>query len=353
MILFRSVQSNDIKPLKALAKASDLFVSTLLEDPLYLSNKIERSQSSFMQNVVAPSDESYLFVLEDSGTGQLIGTGGINALAGNKAPFYSFRHDIKIHSSHELNVHNRVYALTLNHDLSDHSQLCSFYITPELADSDYSSLITLSRLIYMVLSAERFAKQWMVVLPGVVDQQGNAPFWDHVGRKFLGIDYKQVEYYNSTHEKTFIAEMMPYHPLYIALMNEQAQKAIGLVDHDVQAECSLLNEQGFKLGKYVGIFDAGAILTSSSDSITLADKIMPISLQVNHTTQSTQSFLVAIKEKNDFKSCLLNGVLIDKQLMVSAEAIKELNVPEQASVFAVALHRGDHIDEISVKEINR
>ena len=120
MILFRPVQSNDIKQLEALAKASGALVSTLPEDHKHLGNKIEHSQSSFTQDVMTPGDESYLFVLENSETGQLLGSGGMNALAGHKAPYYSFRHDTKIHSSNKLNVHNRVHSLTLNHDLSDH-----------------------------------------------------------------------------------------------------------------------------------------------------------------------------------------------------------------------------------------
>ena len=353
MILFRPVKLSDTEQLETLAKLSGPLVSSLPEDRLYLSNKVECSQSSFMQNVMSPGDESYLFVLEDSESGQLLGSGGINALAGNKAPFYSFRHDIKIHSSNKLNVHNRVHALTLNHDLSDHSQLCSFYISCDLIDSDYPALITLSRLIYMHLSAERFAKQWMAVLPGIFDKQGQAPFWEHVGRKFFGINYDQVKHYHGTREKTFIAEMMPYHPLYVALMDEQAQQAIGLVHQSAQQQFSLLKDQGFESNKYVSIFDAGSIAIGANDTGSLADKITPVSLLVNHSDQATQKFIVVVKQKHDFKSCLLSGVLIDKQLMVSAEAINELNLPEQASIFAIALNQHNHTNEISVKEANK
>lgn len=353
MLLLRPVQPNDIKQLEKLAKASGPLVSTLPEDHLYLSHKIERSQYAFAQDVTSAGDESYLFVLEDSKTGQLVGTGGINALAGNKAPFYSFRHDTRIHSSNELNVHNRVHALTLNHDLSDHSQLCSFYVIPELANSNYASLITLSRLLYMHLSAERFTKQWMTVLPGISDEQGQAPFWDHVGRKFFGIDYQQVEHYNYTHEKTFIAEMMPYHPLYVSLMDEQAQKAIGIVHQDAQQQSLLLRQQGFESDKYVAIFDAGAILTNSNGSIDLANKTIAISVLINHIEQTTQTILLAIKSNNSFTACLVEGVLINTQLMLSAEKIQALNIPEQASLFAVVLNQHNHIDEISAKENNQ
>ncbi|MEI8634479.1 hypothetical protein P4S72_25555 [Vibrio sp. PP-XX7] len=51
----------------------------------------------------------------------------------------------------------------MTHDLSDHSQLCSFYIIPALKNTYYPSLITVGRLLYMSAYAERFAADWMAV----------------------------------------------------------------------------------------------------------------------------------------------------------------------------------------------
>lgn len=337
MIILRPVHRDDINHLERLAHASGSLVSTLPANRAHLLRKVERSQHSFAQETITPGDESYLFVLEDLQTGQLLGTGGINALAGNKVPFYSFRNDIKIHSSRELNVHNRVHALTLNHDLSDHSQLCSFYITPEFADSAYPSLITLGRLLYMNVSPMRFANEWMAVLPGIFDEQGRAPFWEHVGRRFFGIDYNQVEYYNSICEKTFIAEMMPYHPLYVTLIAEEAQEVMGLVHKNAELQCSLLSEQGFEPDKYVEIFDAGPILTAPHNALSLGKKIKSLSLTVNSTDQATQTFLIGVQDSHGFKSCLLEGVQAGEQLMVCAADLAALNLQQQEKVFAVAL----------------
>ncbi|MGB5447262.1 MAG: arginine N-succinyltransferase [Psychromonas sp.] len=337
MIVLRPAQLTDINDLERLADISGPLVSTLPANRSHLLSKVDRSLHSFDQDVLTPGDESYLFVLEDTLTGQLLGTGGINALAGNKAPFYSFRNDIKIHSSRELNVHSRIHALTLNHDLSDHSQLCSFYITPELADSHYPTLITLGRLLYMSVSPMRFANEWMAVLPGIFDEQGRAPFWEHVGRKFFGIDYPQVEYYNSTHEKTFIAEMMPYHPLYVRLIDEEAQAVMGLVHKKAELQCDLLSEQGFEPDKYIEIFDAGPILTAQRNALSIGQKIMSLSLSVNSMSQATNTFLIGLIDSLGFKACLVEGALQGEQLMVSAEEIAQLKLAQGDRVFAIAL----------------
>jgi len=337
MIILRPVQPHDSEQLKHLAKVSGPLVSTLPNDQAHLIKKIAHSVASFAQAALTPGDESYLFVLEETTTGKLLGTGGINALAGHPAPFYSFRHDIKIHSSQALNVHNRVHALTLNHDLSDHSQLCSFYICPELLDSHYPALITLGRLLYMQTFPQRFAKQYMAILPGMFDEQGVAPFWEHVGRKFFGIDYQQVEHYNSIHEKTFIAEMMPYHPLYVSLMDPQAQEVLGNIHPKAQLQHDLLSAQGFEHGKYVEIFDAGAILTCEQPQNALAKHIHLVQLNVNTTAQSTQPYLVAIQQHGDFRVCLLQGVLKDSQLLVSHDDIAQLKLTSQALVSVVLI----------------
>ena len=325
MIILRPVELSDISNIERLAHESGTMVSTLPAKHSHLLNKVEHSIYSFEQDVDTAGEESYLFVLEETLTGQILGTGAINALAGNREPFYSFRNDIKIHSSRQLNVHSRIHALTLNHDLSDHSQLCSFYIVPALADSLSPSLITLGRLLFMSVFPMRFANEWMAVLPGIADESGRAPFWEHVGRKFFGIDYNQVEYYNGTLNSTFISEMMPYHPLYVALIDEEAQAVMGLVHKDAALQCSLLSDQGFEADKYIEIFDSGPILTAPRNALSLCQKVQQIKLTNLISNNLLQTYLIGLAEGNNFKACLVQGVLQGNQLQVSQDNLAQLN----------------------------
>lgn len=340
MIILRPAALSDISNLERFAHESGPIVSTLPAKRSYLLNKVEQSISSFEQDVDCAGEESYLFVLEETLTGQMLGTGAVNALAGNREPFYSFRNDTKVHSSQQLNVHSRIHALTLNHDLSDHSQLCSFYIVPALAETDYPALITLGRLLFMSIFPLRFANEWMAVLPGISDQNGRAPFWEHVGRKFFGIDYNQVEYYNGTRNSTFISEMMPYHPLYVALIDEEAQAVMGLVHQDAELQYSLLSEQGFEGDKHVEIFDSGPILTAQRNALSLCQKVqqvklIPIAEGVN--TKNLQTFLVGLAEGNNFKACLVQALLNGNQLQISEHNIEQLNLTTDHKAFCIKL----------------
>lgn len=189
MIVLRPVKLTDLGNIEKLAVDSGPMVCTLPAKREHLLQKIEQSIYSFEQDVFCPGEESYFFVLEETETGHLLGTGAINALAGYRQAFYSFRNDIIIHSSRELNVHSRIHALTLNHDLSDHSQLCSFYIDPSQRHTLSPALITLGRLMFMNANSNRFANEWMAVLPGIADNQGRAPFlgtrWSQIFRHGL------------------------------------------------------------------------------------------------------------------------------------------------------------------------
>lgn len=262
MVLLRPAQLADLPQIEQLALASGPMVCTLPVSRDHLRQKISHSLASLRADVQVPGEESYFFVLEERASGRLLGTAAIIAQAGYREPFYAYRNDILIHSSRALQVHNRLHALTLAHDLSDHSQLCSFYLDPEWRQGHWPQLLSLGRLLFIAQHPQRFAPDLAAVMPGVADGQGRSPFWEQVGRKFFGIEYNQVEYYHGTRNRTFIAELMPHHPLYVSLLAEEAQAVMGQVHPDASLQFELLVEQGFEADDYIEIFDAGPVLTA-------------------------------------------------------------------------------------------
>jgi arginine N-succinyltransferase len=262
MLVMRPAQLADLAQIERLAQASGPMVCTLPVSHDHLLHKIRHSLASLRAEVELPGEESYFFVLEESQSGQLLGTAAIIAQAGYREPFYAYRNDVVIHSSRALKVHNRLHALTLAHDLTDHSQLCSFYLAPEWRQGYWPQLLSLGRLLFIAQHPARFSPDLAAVLPGVVDEQGRSPFWEQVGRKFFGIDYNQVEHYHGTRDKTFIAELMPHHPLYVSLLAEEALAVMGQVHPDASLQFELLVDDGFEADDYIEIFDAGPVITA-------------------------------------------------------------------------------------------
>ncbi|CAM3237741.1 arginine N-succinyltransferase [Vibrio diazotrophicus] len=337
MIVLRPVKLTDLSNIEKLAVDSGPMVCTLPAKREHLLQKIEQSIYSFEQDVFCPGEESYFFVLEETDTGHLLGTGAINALAGYRQAFYSFRNDIIIHSSRELNVHSRIHALTLNHDLSDHSQLCSFYIDPSQRHTLSPALITLGRLMFMNANSNRFANEWMAVLPGIADTQGRAPFWEHVGRKFFGMDYNQVEYYNGTRDKAFVAELMPHYPLYVPLINEEAQAVMGQVHQDAELQYQLLNDQGFEPDKYVEIFDAGPILTAPHNALPICLNMKTGSLVGEPLHADTKQYLVGYQGAKGFCAFIAEGNQTEDRLIITKELMEEVGLTQHQKVWFLAL----------------
>ena len=138
MWLVRPAEPDDLDQILAIAGTQCARLSsTLPKQGDALAYKIEQSLASFAGRISAEDDPPrFLFVLEDTETGDIAGTAGIDAHAGNGQPFYSYRRDALIHASHELGVSRRVEVLYPSHSLTDVSLLCSFSIRPELQGTD-------------------------------------------------------------------------------------------------------------------------------------------------------------------------------------------------------------------------
>lgn len=337
MIILRPAKLSDINQIERLADESGTLVSTLPAIREVLLRKIEKSLHSFEQDVLCPGEEFYFFVLEESDTGQILGTGAISALAGFKEPFYSFRNDTLIHSSNELDVHRRIHALKLNHDLSDYSQLSSFYLVPSMRDSAYPQLITFGRLLFMATHAQRFTNEWMAVLPGIADKNGRAPFWEHVGRKFFGMDYTQVEYYHGTLKKTFIAELMPHYPLYVPLIDEEAQQVMGQVHPDADLQCHLLSEQGFEADKYIEIFDGGPILTAPESAVFSENQIRTGMIKCTGNSGVKRRYLVAYDSGSGFKAFMLSATTDGDGLVTDTDTVERLGIKENTPIWFLSI----------------
>ncbi|TMO95416.1 arginine N-succinyltransferase, partial [Pseudoalteromonas sp. S3178] len=81
-MILRPIQKSDYPALLNIAHESGHGFTSLPINEELLQKKITRSEASFEKQTDVPSDEGYLFVLEDSETGEVVGTSGIEAAVG-------------------------------------------------------------------------------------------------------------------------------------------------------------------------------------------------------------------------------------------------------------------------------
>ena len=91
MILFRRAQAQDLDAIHTLAMHSGIGMTTLTKSMDLLRQRLTWSNDSFGKSVNTPSNEYYLFVLEDTTSNKVVGTSAIEASIGDDVPFYSYK----------------------------------------------------------------------------------------------------------------------------------------------------------------------------------------------------------------------------------------------------------------------
>ncbi|MEA3119289.1 MAG: arginine N-succinyltransferase, partial [Paraburkholderia sp.] len=268
MLFVRPARLSDLDALEQMASAARPLLHSLPQDRPALEARVALSEDSFRAEVDFPGEEFYLFVLEETTTGKLLGTSSIVASAGYTAPFHVFRNDALIHASRELRVNRKIHALTMSHELTGKSRLAGFYLDPTLIGDAAAHLLSRARMMYIAANRRRFTSEVFSLLLGVTDEtdgSGTSPFWEAVGRKFFGRDFAEVEKISGGRSATFIAEVMPTYPLYVPLLPEAAQRVVGEPNAKSLLSYDIHLEEGFEPDRFVDIFDAGPVLTAQMD----------------------------------------------------------------------------------------
>ena len=278
--------------------------STLPKQREALAEKIEHSLASLAgKTIVGGQPQRFLFVLEDTATGRVHGTAGIDARAGNGQPSYNYRRDALIHASHELGISSRVDVLYPSHALTDHTLLCSFSITPELRNTEAFELLSRARVLFIAGHRDWFTRKIAVEIQGVQLADGSVPFWDSLGRHFFNMDFDTADQHSGVLSKTFIAELMPPNPVYVTLLSESAQAALGQPHDLTVSNLELLQREGFQAGCYLDIFDAGPVLEARTDALHTLVTSRPKTLH-GASEDGGDTCLIAAGEGAEFRCTL-------------------------------------------------
>lgn len=318
MLVQRLSRMTDLPEIERLAAASPVGVTALPADTARLATIIEVSEASMAGDVSFSGEERYFFVIEDTQTGQLAGCSSIIASAGFTEPFYTFRNEMFVHASRELGLHNRIHVLSLCHDLTGHSLLAGFYMQPTFQQAPWIELNARGRLLFMASHPQRFADSTSVEIAGVSDEQGNAPFWDALGRHFFSVSYSEAEQIGSSRGRSFLAELMPGYPIYVPMLGDAAQEVIGQVHPSAQAIFDVLMREGFETDNYVDIFDGGPVVHARTSELRSTRNSQLVQVEVGTPTQPNGSWLVANQHLGNFRAaCLDLAWVADEPLVLS------------------------------------
>jgi arginine N-succinyltransferase len=265
--IIRSAGEADLQSLYEMAKRTGGGFTNLPPDKPSLAKKLAVSAEAFARDDDSVAPDMFVFVLENTATREVRGTCQIFSQVGQKWPFYSYRVGVLTQHSVELDRTFRAEMLNLTTDLEGASEVGGLFLHPGERAGGLGLLIARSRYLFIRSHRARFGDRCLAELRGVIDEAGGSPFWDGVAGKFFGMSFQDADEFNAVHGNQFIADLMPKHPVYIAMLTEAARHVIGIPHPSGRAAMRMLENEGFAWEKYVDIFDGGPTMTVRTDQI--------------------------------------------------------------------------------------
>lgn len=338
MLVIRPIKESDFHVLMLCAKESGHGFTSLPVDKELIQERISHSIASFAANAQSPGNEGYLMVAEDTLTGEVAGTTGIEAAVGMDSPFYSYQISKVVHHSRRLNVHNVVELLTLGNNYTGLTEICTLFLRPPFRGGSNGRLLSKCRFLMLAEFPEKFSDIIFAEMRGVSDDKGDSPFWAWLKDHFFSIDFILADYLAGTGQKGFIADLMPKLPIYVNLLSDEARAVIGKVHEKTRPALHLLESEGFTHRGYIDIFDAGPTVECFCDNIDSIRRSFRLQVKIAEHN-SAQDYLICNSDFNRFRATIAKiGVdLAGNKALISQEVADALLVNKDEWVRLVSI----------------
>jgi arginine N-succinyltransferase len=332
MIIIRPIRMNDYDDLYRIAIESGHGFTSLPVNEDILKKRIMHSEESFKAQVSQPGNQGYLFVMEDTETGQVVGTTGIEAAVGLDNAFYHYHLGKVVHSSRELNIHNTVETLSLCNDYTGATEICTLFLQESHRKDSNGRFLSRCRFLFIAEHSKRFSDCVIAEMRGVSDENGRSPFYDWLEEHFLSIEFTKADYLTGIGNKDFIAELMPKYPVYVSLLNKEAQQVINQVHNNTVPALRLLKAEGFSRRGYIDIFDAGPTVEAERSQIRSVRESNKYQVLIddNHEDQSNQKYIICNTKVEEFRAIQAKLSLREtaNQVVLSSNIAQALQVQE-------------------------
>ena len=298
----RAARPQDLEPLYEMAKLTGGGFTNLPADRNALGGKLERAANAFANEADELVDEQFVLILENAQTGTIRGTCQLMTQVGQRWPFYSYRLNTLTQYSQELDRTVRAELLSLVTDLEGSSEVGGLFLHPNERAGGLGLLLARSRYLFIAMHRARFADRILAELRGIIDERGGSPFWDGVAGRFFGMNFQEADYFNAINGNQFIADLMPKHPVYIAMLDDNARSVIGVPHPTGRAAMRMLENEGFRYQGYVDIFDGGPTMTALTDEVASVKDAAERSVS-GTTLEAGERAIIATGRLETFRAC--------------------------------------------------
>jgi arginine N-succinyltransferase len=152
------------------------------------------------------------------------------------------------------------------------------------------------------------------------------------------MDFDHVDGLTAIGKKSFIAELMPRQPLYVAYLPDDAQQVIGQVHNSTQPARKLLEQEGMHYEGYVDIFDAGPVLQGRAAELRAVRDSALAQADEGQPDPEAAPLLVSNTRLDDFRMVLAQAAVEDGKVALSMRELQLLHCRPGDEVRTLALN---------------
>ena len=236
-----------------------------------------KSRGAQVQGLTAglADTDQFMFVLEDTSTGSVLGTSQLIAhMGGPGNPNYGFklekRHffadDIKTGTSHVI---ARLYK-----DETGPTEIGGLILQSASRGANLGRFLSWVRFHFIGMRRETFADRVLGEMMAPITEDGRSLFWEYLGRRFIPLSYTEADT-QCGRSRQFIAALLPHEDIYLSLLPPAARDVVGVVHKETAPARRILEQLGFAFKDFVDPFDAGPQLEAATDEIPLVGMTGP------------------------------------------------------------------------------
>ncbi len=325
MFLVRPATLEDASTLLKLAKMVHFI--NLPADPEIIRDKIVRSRKSFAGEPASPQEREFVFVLEDTDTGNVIGTSsviGCLSWPGHPHTFLQVRRR-ELYST-DLQTGQVHVTVQLCTDESGISEVGGLVVGPSYRghEQKLGMVLSLIRFHFIGRHREWFSHSILAEMMGPLTADSRNLFWESVGRRFINLSFAEADLF-CQRSKEFITSLFPPGEIYVSLLPAVARHLIGKVGVETQPARRLLESLGFESKGHVDPFDGGPYLEAKLDDIELVRTTRTTTLAKSAGKFPLTGF-VSVHRKANFRGVRTAYADVGDAISVPDDVVKVLKV---------------------------
>ncbi len=199
-----------------------------------IASKVVKSRRSFSGELTDAHQRQFMFVLEDTDSGAVIGTSSlISQISWPGWPQIYLQVRRREHFSRDLNtgaVHMTIQVMT---DESGPSELGGLILAPGYRGhrERLGSLLSLVRFHFVGLHRSFFQDRIVAELMGPLTPDSRTLFWEFFGRRFINLSYAEADAF-CQHSKEFMSSLLPKEEIHASILPPEARNLIGRVGEE-------------------------------------------------------------------------------------------------------------------------